>query len=278
MRRPRQKAGGHFNPRAPRGARQQILVNRRGDSIFQSTCPARGTTRRLLVRCLVRLISIHVPREGHDRLAGWAYPPRPAISIHVPREGHDLATNDPRNMTKISIHMPREGHDKVVTAGKAALSDFNPRAPRGARPRHFSKLIPMGEFQSTCPARGTTSREVHCTAEHGISIHVPREGHDLALGGDACGRRDFNPRAPRGARPTTAMRLKPLAFDFNPRAPRGARHPLTRVVYPVDAFQSTCPARGTTRACPYGVLQHRFQSTCPARGTTRQLFRRDAQS
>ena len=55
---------------------------------FQSTCPARGTTiRRPTVGC-GRRISIHVPREGHDRALCACRPVRP-ISIHVPREGHD---------------------------------------------------------------------------------------------------------------------------------------------------------------------------------------------
>ena len=34
-----------------------------------------------------------------------------------------------------------------------------------------------------------------------ISIHVPREGHDLQLYESGVVRRYFNPRAPRGARP-----------------------------------------------------------------------------
>ena len=34
--------------------------------IFQSTCPARGTTKIMLNICPGFSISIHVPREGHD--------------------------------------------------------------------------------------------------------------------------------------------------------------------------------------------------------------------
>ena len=58
--------------------------------VFLSTCPVRGTTRRFLPRCETGVISIHVPREGHDYYQGnidWAS----VISIHVPREGHDAA-------------------------------------------------------------------------------------------------------------------------------------------------------------------------------------------
>ena len=39
--------GSHFNPRAPRGARQDSGGNSGGFFGFQSTCPARGTTRAL---------------------------------------------------------------------------------------------------------------------------------------------------------------------------------------------------------------------------------------
>ena len=79
-----------FNPRAPRGARQQyspvlpglylisIHVPREGHDysfhcylqlfhVFQSTCPARGTTVLCVSVLRRRYISIHVPREGHDQ-------------------------------------------------------------------------------------------------------------------------------------------------------------------------------------------------------------------
>ena len=34
-------------------------------------------------------------------------------------------------------------------------------------------------FQSTCPARGTTDGRVYQSTRVGLSIHVPREGHDF---------------------------------------------------------------------------------------------------
>ena len=41
--------------------------------------------------CRARLctISIHVPREGHDRFISILLCAKSYISIHVPREGHD---------------------------------------------------------------------------------------------------------------------------------------------------------------------------------------------
>ena len=38
-----------------------------GANVFQSTCPARGTTKRISLFSANSAISIHVPREGHDR-------------------------------------------------------------------------------------------------------------------------------------------------------------------------------------------------------------------
>ena len=49
----------------------------------------RGTTILLYSEFNDKMISIHVPREGHDRHRPAADGDR-GISIHVPREGHDL--------------------------------------------------------------------------------------------------------------------------------------------------------------------------------------------
>ena len=146
------------------------------------------------------------------------------ISIHVPREGHDLATTEAEYNPIISIHVPREGHDRTMTTifrlakqfqstcpargttGTAypvlwtGSMNFNPRAPRGARRLVSPPPISTLGFQSTCPARGTTG----CAAEW------------------VCRSSYFNPRAPRGARPCDdGSGIQ--SDNFNPRAPRGAR-------------------------------------------------------
>ena len=102
-------------------------------------------------------ISIHVPREGHDQAVDQYIVNKP-ISIHVPREGHDPVTCDCMPFSSvISIHVPREGHDD-----------------------EFGEFISgVMQFQSTCPARGTTYPSKSFVQVSRISIHVPREGHDL---------------------------------------------------------------------------------------------------
>ena len=74
----------HFYPRAPGGARLCSASNRHSSLIFLSTCPGRGTTRDALSAQPQLYISIHVPREGHDKalimldsLAGYFYPRAP---------------------------------------------------------------------------------------------------------------------------------------------------------------------------------------------------------
>ena len=125
-----------------------------------------------------------------------------------------------------------------------------------------------------------------------ISIHVPLAGHDRVRGCTARPSVDFNPRAPCGARRSTATGSASLTQDFNPRAPCGARLEVKYTAGYVLPFQSTCPLRGTTPAwcCAararcisihvplaghdgvheYGAtIRAKFQSTCPLRGTTR---------
>ena len=61
----------------------------------------------------------------------------------------------------ISIHVPREGDDSNIVF-----------------PSSFLLL-----FQSTSPARGTTTSDTQIIQMEAISIHVPREGDDSGLMG-----------------------------------------------------------------------------------------------
>ena len=212
---------------------------------FQSTCPARGTTYR-----------VRVMKEN--------YP----ISIHVPREGHDGFSNLPTINFIISIHVPREGHDKHINRCANGNMYFNPRAPRGARLGLHCASSQLTVFQSTCPARGTTARCCSRNARVLISIHVPREGHDYIRAAYCSGDRNFNPRAPRGARRGHAATVVDKKI-FQSTCPARGTTLRSRSSIAHKEFQSTCPARGTTCESNFG---HRtetlFQSTCPARGTT----------
>ena len=133
---------------------------------------------------VVAVISIHVPREGHDPYITVAVVLHAYISIHVPREGHDpgaitvvagmtfsfQSTCPARGTTEllrasgranytISIHVPREGHDRVTGAAAGVHHAISIHVPReGHDPLRSLTRLPYLQFQSTCPARGTT----HC--------------------------------------------------------------------------------------------------------------------
>ena len=129
----------NFNPRAPCGARLSGLWVRVVGTRFQSTRPVRGATvGRRAARQRVD-ISIHAPRAGrdfsvhHDMTAS-------NISIHAPRAGRDRRNPYAPLIRKISIHAPRAGRDSRPFYSSNMISNFNPRAPCGARRRNLGQL------------------------------------------------------------------------------------------------------------------------------------------
>ena len=258
----------YFNPRAPRGARL------RARQIF----PA------------LSVISIHVPREGHDNADFMLLAPDDNISIHVPREGHDIilskvlpmfhvfqSTCPARGTTQyspvlpglylISIHVPREGHDGGEATVTLTIDEFQSTCPARGTTQITVVFLRCSQFQSTCPARGTTSGDIDIIAPVDISIHVPREGHDLVIGIPPYCFTYFNPRAPRGARLNNGN-VNKLSTAFQSTCPARGTTPPPVDCTTVFGFQSTCPARGTTEPSALLYQSRRFQSTCPARGTT----------
>ena len=79
------------------------------------------------------------------------------ISIHAPRMGRDFE-NGKRRVIKydISIHAPRMGRDISIFMYLVKPSNFNPRAPYGARHIYFYVPYKTVEFQSTRPVWGAT--------------------------------------------------------------------------------------------------------------------------
>ena len=101
----------------------------------------------------------------------------------------------------ISIHAPRAGRDRRSASSSMTASSISIHAPRAGRDRDNGRRRKDGAA---------------------ISIHAPRAGRDAALIGWGVYIRNFNPRAPCGARlsPIFMFSFPP---DFNPRAPCGAR-------------------------------------------------------
>ena len=130
-------------------------------------------------------------------------------------------------------------------------TDFNPRAPCGARPGR----------------QGPHRQGLH------ISIHAPRVGRDALRQDARCAGINFNPRAPCGARPSRPRSTRRASANFNPRAPCGAR-PLDWEEYPgYEEFQSTRPVWGAT-GVPVDLMSSQFyfnpRAPCGARPAARE--------
>ena len=163
------------------------------------------------------------------------------------------------------------------------------RPARGAT-KLFS-LIPLFSliFQSTRPARGATSAMVAC---HSLKVFQSTRPARGATEDDArliVHHRDFNPRAPRGARLWSSA-SSGLAYNisihapregrdfdvpernlvdtnFNPRAPRGARPgDAVETLSRDKTFQSTRPARGATTIDGYIYSTRQISIHAPREG------------
>ena len=169
------------------------------------------------------------------------------ISIHVPREGHDPLRNYWQRETRISIHVPREGHDQPPDISMTVFMIFQSTCPARGTTFYYASFSSLSlVFQSTCPARGTTSHLLNVAVEINIfQSTCPARGTTHWRGFDRRRQRDFNPRAPRGARRVRGLIheiaehisihvpreghdislevISTIPIDFNPRAPRGAR-------------------------------------------------------
>ena len=127
----------------------------------------------------------------------------------------------------------------------------------------------IDKFQSTRPVRGATIPCIRPYRAEPISIHAPRAGRDGPYNPPFYPKtRDFNPRAPCGARPWFSGCRTGLSH-FNPRAPCGARLVCRQLCLQVVPFQSTRPVRGATNKDLKITSTVLFQSTRPVRGATR---------
>src|ERR1039457_6901074 len=99
---------------------------------------------------------------------------------------------------------------------------FNPRSPRGERPKQAAVIRSANMFQSTLPARGATPPKSTINNLTCVSIHAPRAGSDTPLPFINLGSIGFNPRSPRGERPDDDGRRRSVTEFQSTLPPRGA--------------------------------------------------------
>ena len=172
--------------------------------------------------------------------------------------------------------------------------NFYPRAPGGARHCPPSGHMNNGTFLSACPGRGTTAGPTGPTGPQGISIRVPREGHDFPRCREPGRRKYFYPRAPGGARQgkrngfvvvtPISIRVPREGHDpgehyqllhpvnFYPRAPGGAR--LVAMCSPPSGHENFYPrAPGGARPLSAGCSRRPANFYPRAPGGARRIRR-----
>ena len=192
----------------------------------------------------------------------------------------------------ISIHVPRTGDDDRRKAHCPRNQYFNPRPPHGGTTEEYDKAFDKAMISIHVPRTGDDkSRGVAFTDNLIISIHIPRTGDDVVSGmrttsllrfqstypargttrsrgfSHKCGC-NFNPRPPCGGRPQKGF-LDSSGVSISIHVPRtGDDHMPIGLPLSDYLFQSTSPARGTTKNIQESRLKMIFQSTSPAQGTT----------
>ena len=149
----------NFNPRSPRGERQNLRFIVDGGFRFQSTLPAGGaTTHRPTAHILCRNFNPRSPRGERPPVANAPFK-KSRFQSTLPAGGATPpACAYIRGHTPISIHAPRGGSDYFNGAENGGgRYDFNPRSPRGERPgNQRASKGQQYKFQSTLPAGGAT--------------------------------------------------------------------------------------------------------------------------
>ena len=170
--------------------------------LFQSTRPSRGETLRKNDHHRRRGISIHSPLAGRDAETVLGDGLTFDISIHSPLAGRDRGRVFAGSGRGISIHSPLAGRDPMGSPRRAASSVFQSTRPsRGETFPALHRASAKTVFQSTRPSRGETVSALAWALGILISIHSPLAGRDNVRAKAWTDCTDFNPLAPRGARP-----------------------------------------------------------------------------
>ena len=187
---------------------------------------------------------------------------------------------------------PLRGATRPASSGSACRSNFNPRAPCGARPVWIRIEIAIHDFnpRAPCGARRTPratsltrttnfNPRAPCGARPRarfplsifllISTHAPLAGRDRWIGNKKNKRINFNPRAPCGARQGMQYPLRGANY-ISTHAPLAGRDPRRQTgVRQAQEISTHAPLAGRDGRCWECSCPARFQPTRPLRGATR---------
>ena len=194
-----QRARQYFNPRAPCGARPFAPSGINSGIRFQPTRPLRGATAWEAVDMASDGISTHAPLAGRDEMVQDT-PVEGVISTHAPLAGRDGAADRSARGERISTHAPLAGRDRPAKLhqSRRGISTHAPLAGRDdpAALRNFAHAV----FQPTRPLRGATVNTGNFVTDCAFQPTRPLRGATETSCQDGYTTKNFNPRAPCGAR------------------------------------------------------------------------------
>ena len=123
--------------------------------------------------------------------------------------------------------------------------EFQPTRPLRGATASLELLAQSTRISTHAPLAGRDQYAVFTFLCDEISTHAPLAGRDTTATSITTAARNFNPRAPCGARPWQTW-LSPSLPNFNPRAPCGARRYFGFIINLQFRFQPTRPLRGAT--------------------------------
>ena len=186
------------------------------------------------------------------------------ISTHAPLAGRDRGGQVADVAVNISTHAPLAGRDARPMAATTASTDFNPRAPCGARralplqgrgTRYFNPRAPCGArrieggagsnflsyFNPRAPCGARRHIRGHSRYIPQISTHAPLAGRDVIPNQTGLINKEFQPTRPLRGATARARENEPEQRDFNPRAPCGARPFCGRMAIAWSYFNPRAP-------------------------------------
>ncbi len=222
------------------------------DYAFQSPLPARGAT---------------LPQKKHWK-EDKSQSPLPARGATWDGTAEIAAT------AGFQSPLPARGATGAAHRQAQSIRYFNPRSPRGERPDGPRGRPPVGHFNPRSPRGERRLCSGGDKARDYISIPAPREGSDDA---DFCCKffLGISIPAPREGSDGRAERRRRRDWYFNPRSPRGERPTVKVLAYFSASFQSPLPARGATvwRGC--GCSLQYISIPAPREGSDRQTRTRN---
>ena len=123
----------------------------------------------------------------------------------------------------ISTHAPLAGRDVELLPLTTSKEEFQPTRPLRGATRRRRDGFGRGTISTHAPLAGRDRLDDRGGLSDAISTHAPLAGRDRRATTTRCRTRDFNPRAPCGARRQRGHHVAVVLGHFNPRAPCGAR-------------------------------------------------------